>query len=102
MQVVTINPSIAVIMNIDPVGHKEMAPIYMEAEENWQGVFTIKVWNSEAKNTEHLSQAVPTEDKVMTLTINPENQSLPVGKLYYEITNDQNRVVFKGDLNIIK
>lgn len=104
MNKVTINPSVAAVINIDAVGAKEVVPIYFTAEQNWLENFSFKLWNSEKKNSEVtiLENPLTFEDTVMTLTISPENQNINAGKYYYEIIDTENeRVIFKGDLIII-
>jgi hypothetical protein len=104
MQKVTINPSIAVELNIDAIGQKEIVPIYFTAEQDWVGTYKFELWNSDKKNTEISIPTTPIEidAKVMTLTIKPENQEIPVGNHYFEITKiEDKRVVFKGNLHIV-
>lgn len=105
MQRVTINPSIAAIVNIDPVGAKEIVPVYFTAESNWTGNYQFKLWNSDKKNTEVSVTGNPigVATTVMTLTIDPTAQAIPVNNHYYEITHiETKRVVFKGNLNIVE
>ena len=52
MQKITINPSIAVIVDIASVGHKELENIYFKADSNWLGDYDCKIWNSYQKNTQ--------------------------------------------------
>lgn len=105
MQKVTINPSIAAIVNIDPVGLKEIVPIYITATADWIGTYEFKVYNSDKKNTLiSLTGANPIaiENELMTLTIDPTAQGLTASVYYYEITKvEDKRVTFKGTLNII-
>lgn len=104
MQQVTINPSIAVIVNIDPIGVEEIVPIYFEAEDNWAGTYELKLYNSEKKNSTVTPTGIPINivTTMMTWTIDPTGQAIPVGNYYYEITHTESkRILFKGDLNIV-
>ncbi|WP_264521216.1 hypothetical protein [Flavobacterium sp. N1994] len=104
-QQVTIDPSIAAVVNIASVGKKEIVPIYFTAPENWSGDYTFKLWNSDVKNTEILVTGTPIgiATNVMTLTIDPTAQAIPKGLYYYEIMHTQtSRVLFKGTLNIVE
>lgn len=103
MKTVTINPSIAAIVNIDPVGYNELVNIYFTAETDWTGSYKFQVFNSQVKNTELHSSSIATSNELMTLTINANDMALEVGTHYYEIFHEESeRVIFKGNLNIIK
>ena len=114
---VTINPSIAAIVEIDSIGKSEVVPIYFTAEENWTGTYTFKIWNSDKKNDEIevpetftitvdeeeiTVDTLKVQEKQMTLTIAPAKQNITEGSFYFEITHDQsNRIIFKGEKLII-
>ncbi|MGV9003943.1 hypothetical protein [Flavobacterium sp.] len=103
MNKVTINPSIAAIVNIDPIGQKEIVPIYFTADSNWIGTYQFTVFNSDKKNTKLHEDNLPTVNELMTLTVNAQTMNLPIRVNYYEITKvEDNRIVFKGTLNIIE
>jgi hypothetical protein len=103
---VTINPSIAAEVNINPIGEKEIVPIYFTASENWVGTYDFCLWNSDKKNTKTTlpgANPIVIVEKLMTLTIDPTAQAIIANEYYYEITKvEDKRVVFKGALNIIK
>jgi hypothetical protein len=101
---ITLDPSIATILDIDPIGHEEKVEIKFTASENWDGDFEFVVYNSAAKNSlVKPAGALVVVDKVMTLTIEPSVQDLAIESNYYEIFNlTAKRVLFKGLLNIIK
>jgi hypothetical protein len=100
MKTVTIDPSIASKVNIDSIGYTEDANIYYLGSQNWVGMFEVKIWNSDKKNTPFLvTNALVVVDNLMTLTIKPSAQGLAFGSYYYEISS-QNRTIFLGDLII--
>ena len=103
MQKVTINPNIAVVVDIDSIGHKEDANIYFKADSNWIGSYDCKIWNSDKKNTQHLvANNLTVVSDLITLKIAPNLQGLEPTKYYYEIwSTTNNRVIFKGNLNIV-
>lgn len=101
---ITLDPSIATILDIGPIGYNERVEIKFTASENWVGDFEFVVYNSTAKNS-HVepTDALGVEGEVMTLVIEPKEQSLTVGSHYYEISLlEHKRIVFKGLLNIVK
>ena len=104
MQKVEINPSIAVMVNINSVGHGELAYVYFKAATPWLGAFEYKVWNSFQKNTVlTVTNAITVVGDLMTLKIDASNQSLPADKYYYEILSvATQRILFKGELTITK
>lgn len=101
MSKVIINPSVAVELEINPVYHSEVVPIVFTAEENWQLPISVKMWNSHQKNTELIAPALLIVDKVMTLTISPQLQSIDEGTYYFEVFTT-NRVLFKGTIKVVK
>jgi hypothetical protein len=103
-QKVTINPSIARIINIDPCSFKENNNVYFTADENITGTFVFRVWNSDKKNSEFelLSNPISIFEKKMTLGIKPETIGLPIGNHYHEIWHlESNRIYYKGEINVI-
>jgi hypothetical protein len=105
MQKVTINPSIAGLVDIISIGFTEIVPIYFTAEVNWVGTYTFQLWTSNNKETEIsvVGNPLTTLNTLMTLTLAPEQQGIPVGIYYYEIfLENTSRVFFKGSLKIIE
>ncbi|WP_264522130.1 hypothetical protein [Flavobacterium sp. N1994] len=120
-QQVTIDPSIAGIVNIATIGKNEIVPIYFEAEQNWVGSYVYKVWTTDKKTTALTIpetfyvqvDAPPAEpvvyktieviEKIMTLIIAPAEQNLTSGDFYFEIIEqNSSRVVFKGIKKIVE
>ncbi len=108
MTKVTINPSIAALIDIDGVGYAEEVEIYFEGTQNWTGSYVFKVWNSFQKNTE---KTIPNPNpltvlnKIITLALKPTVQTLvsvPDGYYYEIISVETKRIVFKGSLFINK
>ena len=104
MSRITIDPSIATVVDIATVGFNERANIYFTADQAWAGDFEFSVYNSAQKNS-----VVKPEDALtvtgnrMHLFIKPSAQGINAGMNYYEIVSvSTERVVFKGLLNIIK
>lgn len=104
MKKVVIDPSIAVVVDINSVAFAEIVNIYFNATANWIGAFNFKVWNSYQKNTAFaVNGAITIVDTLMTLNIDPGNQNLVADKYYYEISSvETNRIIFKGELTITK
>ncbi len=105
MQRVTLNPSIAAILNIDSVGKSEIVPVYFTADENWVGTYELKLYNSDKKNKVITTpdEALTVIDQIMTLNIDPTLWNIDAKNHYYEISKTESkRVIFKGDLNIIE
>jgi hypothetical protein len=106
MQKVTINPSIAAIVNIDSVGRKEVVPIYFTATADWTGTYEFKLYNSDKKNTTVAltgSNPIAVVDELMTLTVDPTVQGIVANTYYYEITKvEDKRVIFKGNLKVVE
>jgi hypothetical protein len=104
MQKITINPSIAVELDIDSIAHSEKVEINFSADVNWTGTYEVTIYNSQAKNTEvKPTGAIKMVDKVMTWTIEPKTQGIEPEPKYYEIVETQSkRLVFKGKLVITK
>lgn len=104
MKTVTINPSVAAIVNIDGIGLNENVPIYLTAPVAWIGSFSFQLFNSDKKNNQiDITEVLSIDNNVMTITISPISLSIPAGSYYYEIINiDEKRILFKGSLNIIK
>jgi len=103
-KIINIDPSIARVVNINPVGYGEHVEIKFTANENWTGDFEYTVYNSEAKNSNvKPAGALPIVEKVMTLIIEPSTQGLYVNSHYYEIVSvSTKRVLIKGLLKIVK
>jgi hypothetical protein len=101
---ITLNPSVANRVNIEPIYFGEKVFVYFKLEENWAGSYLFKLWNSEAKNTEFtISGALMVVDDLMTLKIEPTAMNLSAGKFYYEISNDTDkRLIFNGNITIKK
>lgn len=102
MQKITINPSIAVIVDIASVGHKEVENIYFKADSNWLGDYDCKIWNSYQKNTQFtVSDNITVVADLITFKIAPSLQGLKPKAYYYEIWHTTSkRVIFKGLLDI--
>jgi hypothetical protein len=100
----TLDPSIATILDIDPVGHEERVEIKFTASENWTGDFEFVVYDCAFKNSfVKPAGALVKADNLMTMIIEPSVQGLAVGSRYFEIFSlTAKRVLFKGLLNIIK
>jgi hypothetical protein len=101
---ITLDPSIAVKLDINSVGLNELVVILFTANENWVGEFEFSVFNSSAKNTVvKPTEALVVEEKIMTLRLEPSTQGLTANMHYYEIVSlDTKRVIFKGLLNVTK
>lgn len=102
---ITLDPSIATILDIDPVGHDERVDdLKFTASGDWIGDFEFVVYNSTGKNSfVKPAGALNIVGKVMTLVIEPSVQGIAVGTYYYEIFSlTAKRVYFKGLLNIVK
>jgi hypothetical protein len=104
MQKITIDPSIAVELNVDSLSVDELVKIVFEGSANWTGNYQVKIYNSSAKNTVITpSDALTVAGKVMTWTIQPKEQGLSDNNYYYELSETESkRVVFKGALVIKK
>lgn len=101
---ITLDPSIATLLDIDSVAQGERVTVNFTANENWTGAFDFVVFNSAAKNSfVEPAGALTVAAMVMSLVIEPVAQGLAVGQHYYEIVSSTTkRVLFKGLLNIIK
>lgn len=101
---ITLDPSIATLLDINPVAENERIVVNFTASENWTGDFEFVVYNSIAKNNfVKPTAAVVAVAKVMSLTIDPKVQGISVDAHYYEIVSvGVKRVLFKGLLNVIK
>ena len=104
MQKVTIDPSIAIVVDIASVGHEEDENIYFKADSDWIGAYVCKIWNSDKKNTlQPVSNNLSVIGKIMTFRIAPSVQNLEPKAHYYEIwSTTEKRIIFKGLLNIVK
>lgn len=103
MKKLVIDPSIAVVLDIDRVGFMERVAVRFVADENWVGAFAVRIYNSAAKNTVVAPEALVIEEKTMTWTIFPTEQNLEAGLHYYEIESvSQKRILFRGNLKIAK
>lgn len=101
---ITLDPSIATVLDIDSVGYNERVAVNFTASENWSGDFEIVVYNSIAKNSFFKPvNAINVVGTVMTVTLEPIVQGLAVDAHYYEICSiSTKRILFKGLLNITK
>ncbi|WP_269221993.1 hypothetical protein [Flavobacterium sp. IMCC34518] len=104
MSKITLNPSIATVLDIDPIALNERVNVYLTADENWTGEFEFVVYNSAVKNRfVKPANALTVVEKRMTLVIEPIVQGLTATANYYEIVSTSTkRIVFKGLLNITK
>jgi hypothetical protein len=101
---IILDPSIAQVLDIDPIAYNERVNVYFNADEKWTGDFEFVVYNSAQKNRFiKPTNALAVVAKRMTLVIEPLAQSLEPNSHYYEIVSiSAKRVIFKGLLNIIK
>lgn len=101
---ITLDPSIATLLDIDSVAQDERVNINFTANENWTGEFEFIVYNSIAKNSfVKPIGALTIAGMIMTLVVEPVAQGLVVSSHYYEIVSiSTKRVLFKGLLNIVK
>lgn len=101
---ITLDPSIAVTLDIDSISYGERVGIIFTGAENWTGDFEFTVYNSAAK-TSFIKPvgALTINAKVMTITVEPAVQGLVANAHYYEISSvSTKRILFKGLLNITK
>lgn len=102
MQSVTINPSIATIVDIGAFGFGEPINIYFTATGNWTGTFEFTMWNSDKKNRKFKTIEVPTTTNLMILSLDFSSENFPPDIYYYEVKHiEDKRVLFKGKLNLI-
>ncbi len=104
MNKITINPSIAVELDIESISRVERVDIIFTADTFWTGTYEVTIYNSPSKNSiiKPMS-ALNVVDKVITWTIDPVSNKIEVGVHYYEIVESQaKRVMFKGKLVIVK
>lgn len=101
---ITIDPSIAVELDIDRVAHSERVAIRFNADAEWTGTFELVVYNSAAKNSfVKPANALAVVAKVMTWVIEPLAQGLSDRTHFYEIVETQaKRIIFRGQLKISK
>ena len=101
---ITIDPSIAVELDIDRVAHSERVAIRFNADADWTGTFELVVYNSAAKNSfVKPADALTVVGRVMTWIIEPLAQSLSDRTHFYEIVETQSkRIIFRGQLKITK
>ena len=105
MAKVIIDPSIATLLEIKPIGSKEKRPVIFTADENWPGLYTLRIWNASNKVTEFTipNDALSVVDNVMTWWLWPENQSLTASKYYAEIYSDEfSSIIYKAEFEILK
>ena len=102
MQKITINPSIAVTVDIVSVGHQEVENIYFKADSNWLGDYTCRIWNSFQKNTQNnVANNITVVADLLTFKVAPSLQGLIPKAYYYEIWHTtSSRIIFKGILDI--
>lgn len=103
MNKITINPSIAVELDIDSISRVERVEIIFTADASWSGAYEVTIYNSPSKNTSISPMSVLNAvDKVIIWTIEPVSNNIEVGVHYYEIVESQaKRVMFKGKLVIV-
>ena len=101
---ITIDPSIAVELDIDRVAHSERVAMRFNADADWTGTFELIVYNSAAKNSFVKPEgALTVVGKLMTWVIEPLAQGLSDRTHFYEIVETQaKRIVFRGQLKITK
>lgn len=101
---ITIDPSIAVALDIDSVAHSERVAVRFTADADWTGTFELVVYNSAAKNSfVKPADALRVLGKEMTWVIEPLAQSLSDRTHFYEIVETQSkRIMFRGKLVITK
>jgi hypothetical protein len=104
MTKLTIDPSIAVELDIDSLSLDERVEILFDAEADWIGNYEVKIYNSNAKNAMvSPSASLLINAKSMKWIIEPNQQNLSANTHYYEIYEAQTkRVIFKGKLVITK
>ena len=101
--IVQLDPSIAIELDIDSIGLKEKVTLRFSADANWTDTYEVLVYNSEAKNTVLQPEGLLVTDKVMTWTIEPEAQGIAPRTHFYEIVATQTkRILFRGKLQITK
>lgn len=104
MQKIIIDPSIAVVLDIKPLGKSERRPIIFTADEPWPGDYELKVWNSDKKNT---SFEIPAADlevdgNVITWWIDATAQSLVPRTYYAEIFSSEFKsIIYKANFEIL-
>jgi hypothetical protein len=99
----TIIAFVGAIVDLAQVSRSEMPNFYFEAEEDLDGTYEVKFWNSSKKNTEFdTPNALVRSTRILTLTIDAATWNIPVGSCYYEVSKVENqRIFFKGDIEII-
>ena len=105
MKKVVIDPSIAAVVDINPVFFNEDLNIYFQANEPLSGMYEVKMFNSFQKNTVKVIAINPLTvmGNLMTLRLAPRIQGIGVDSLYYEIWHvTSNRLYFKGNITIVK
>lgn len=104
MKKIIIDPSIATFLEIKPLGKTEKRPIIFTADENWIGAYTLKVWNSDKKNTVYYipGSALEVQANVITWWIDPAAHSLTAKNYYAEIFSLQfNSIIYKATFEIL-
>lgn len=98
----SLDVSIAATLHLLNVHVHEQVTVTFTADEDWQGDFEFRVFNSPAKNSKiELANAVVKQGKELRLTLDATAQGIAPGRHYYEIFNTlTKRVEFKGDLKI--
>lgn len=105
MNTVIIDPSIATILKIKPVGRGEKRPVIFTAAENWPGVYSLKVWDNDVKNESFVmpGDELDVTDNIMTWWIEPTKQSLLAGTYYVEIFSEEfSSIIYKGTFEVLK
>lgn len=90
------------IVDIANVGKSEIKNFYFECQEELEGTFAFKIWDSEKKNEEHKAGTITKDVNKLTFTVDATTMNLEAKMLYYEIYRVENKqIYFKGKLEII-
>lgn len=90
------------IVDLINIGQSEVRNFYFECEQELEGTFELKIWNSDKKNEEFVDEPVVKDGNKLTITINAEDMQLNSSRYYYEISKIENKqIYFKGNLEII-
>lgn len=93
------------LLDLKQVSLVENRNFYFEAQENLEGTFAIKIWNSDKKNTElpMTGIAITKEDKKLTLAFDAATMTMVEGVHYFEISETTTKTIyFKGGIEFIK
>lgn len=90
------------IVDITNVGKSEIRNFYFECQEELEGTFAFKIWNSDKKNEQLHNGDIFKDGNKLTFIVDATTAELEVGMLYYEIYRLENpQIYFKGKLEII-